>query len=39
VERELRERIFRWLFETSDLVPARRDPRFDDDLRQAMFGS
>lgn len=39
VRRELRDRIFRWLFETSDIVPARRDPRFDDDLRQAIFGS
>jgi hypothetical protein len=39
VERELRDRIFRWLFETSDIVPDRRDPRFDDDLQRAMFGS
>jgi arylsulfatase A-like enzyme len=39
VERALRERIFGWLFETSDIVPARRDPRFDDDLQQALFGS
>ena len=39
VERELRDRIFRWLFETSDIVPARRDPRFDEDLQQAIFGS
>ena len=39
LERELRDRIFRWLFETSDLVPARRDPRFDDDLRNAIFGA
>jgi arylsulfatase A-like enzyme len=39
VERELRDRIFRWLFETSDVVPARRDPRFDDDLRRALFGT
>jgi arylsulfatase A-like enzyme len=39
VERELRDRIFRWLFETSDIVPARRDPRFDDDLQRAMFGA
>jgi arylsulfatase A-like enzyme len=39
VERELRDQIFRWLFETSDIVPAHRDPRFDDDLKQAMFGS
>jgi len=39
LERELRDRIFRWLFETSDIVPPRRDPRFDDDLRNAIFGS
>jgi arylsulfatase A-like enzyme len=39
VERELRDQIFRWLFETSDIVPAHRDPPFDDDLKQAMFGS
>ena len=38
VERDHRDRIFRWLFETSDIVPARRDPRFDSDLQQAMFG-
>jgi arylsulfatase A-like enzyme len=38
VERELKDRIFRWLFETSDIVPARRDPRFDEDLQQAIFG-
>lgn len=25
--------------ETSDLVPARHDPRFDDDLRNAIFGA
>jgi arylsulfatase A-like enzyme len=35
----LRGRIFRWLFETSDLVPTRRDPRFDDDLRAAILGA
>lgn len=39
VQRDLRDRIFRWLFETSDLVPGRRDPRFDDDLQQAIFGT
>jgi arylsulfatase A-like enzyme len=38
IEREMRDRIFGWLFETSDLVPTRRDPRFDDDLRHAIFG-
>ncbi|HEX5097686.1 MAG TPA: sulfatase-like hydrolase/transferase, partial [Acidimicrobiia bacterium] len=37
-QRDLRDRIFRWLFETSDVIPTRRDPRFDDDLRQALFG-
>ena len=26
------------LFETSDVVPPRRDPRFDDDLQRALFG-
>ena len=39
VERELRDRIFRWLFETSDIVPTRRDPRFDDDLQRAVLGT
>jgi arylsulfatase A-like enzyme len=39
VEREHRDRIFHWLFETSDIVPDRQDPRFDEDLQQAMFGS
>ena len=38
-ERQLRDRMFRWLFETSDVVPARRDPRFDDDLQRAIFTS
>lgn len=38
-ERDLRDRILRWLFETSDIVPARRDPRFDDDLQGAIFGT
>jgi len=37
-ERDMRERIFHWLFETSDVLPARRDPRFDEDLRRATFG-
>jgi arylsulfatase A-like enzyme len=37
VERALRERIFRWLFETSDVIPLRRDPRFDEDLQRALF--
>jgi len=38
VERELRDRLFRWLFETSDVLPTRRDPRVDADLRRAMVG-
>jgi len=38
VEQELRDRVFRWLLETSDLLPSRRDPRFDDDLQRAIFG-
>jgi arylsulfatase A-like enzyme len=38
VEQELRDRIFRWLFETSDVLPLRRDPRFDDDLTRALRG-
>jgi arylsulfatase A-like enzyme len=37
LERALRDRIFRWLFETSDVIPARRDPRFDEDLQRALF--
>jgi arylsulfatase A-like enzyme len=37
VERSLRDGIFRWLFETSDVIPERRDPRFDDDLQRALF--
>lgn len=39
VERELRDRILRWLLETSDLASPRRDPRFDDDLQAAVFGA
>jgi arylsulfatase A-like enzyme len=38
VRRDLRERIFRWLFETSDVLPLRRDPRMDDDLQKALLG-
>jgi arylsulfatase A-like enzyme len=37
LERTMRDRIFRWLFETSDVIPERRDPRFDDDLQRALF--
>jgi arylsulfatase A-like enzyme len=38
LERELRARTFRWLFETSDILPLRKDPRFDEDLQQAVLG-
>lgn len=38
VEHALHERTFRWLFETSDLLPQQRDPRMDDDLRAALLG-
>lgn len=37
-ERELRDRLFRWLFETSDVIPLERDPRLDDDLQRAVLG-
>ena len=37
-QRELRAQVFRWLFETSDVVPLRRDPRMDDDLQAALLG-
>jgi arylsulfatase A-like enzyme len=39
LEHQLRERLFLWLFETSDLLPARRDPRFDHDLQRAILNS
>jgi hypothetical protein len=38
IERELRDRLFRWLFETSDVIPLKKDPRMDRDLREALFG-
>ena len=38
-QRQLRELLLQWLFETSDVVPPRRDPRFDDDLQRAILGS
>ena len=38
VAHDLRDHIFRWLFETSDLLPLRRDPRLDDDLTPAVVG-
>ncbi len=37
-ERDCRDRIFRWLFETSDVIPWATDPRSDDDLRDAVLG-
>ena len=37
-QRDLRDRAFRWLFETSDVVPLRKDPRMDDDLQRALLG-
>jgi arylsulfatase A-like enzyme len=39
VQAELRERVLRWLLETSDLLPSRRDPRMDQDLQAAILGS
>jgi arylsulfatase A-like enzyme len=38
VQHALRDRLFRWLFETSDVLPAQRDERMDDDLRSALLG-
>jgi arylsulfatase A-like enzyme len=37
-QRELRTQMFRWLFETSDVIPLRKDPRMDDDLQRALLG-
>jgi arylsulfatase A-like enzyme len=37
-ERRLHDLLHRWLFETSDVLPARCDPRMDDDLQQALLG-
>lgn len=37
VERSLKDRMFLWLFETSDVVPLRRDPRMDDDLTNTFL--
>ena len=39
VERDLRDQLLHWLFETSDVLPSRRDPRMDDDLQRAVFGT
>jgi hypothetical protein len=39
VELEQPARLFRWLFETSDIVAGGRDPGFDDDLQQAILGA
>lgn len=38
-EQACRDRIFRWLFETSDVIPWTEDPRADDDLRNAVLGA
>ena len=38
VERELRDRIFRWLFETSDVIPWTPDPRMEPALREQLLG-
>ena len=38
VERDLRDRIFRWLFETSDVIPWTPDPRMDPALRRNLLG-
>ena len=37
VERDLRDRIFRWLFETSDVIPWTTDPRIDPALRRQVL--
>jgi len=37
VERDLRDRIFRWLFETSDVIPWTTDPRIDPALRRQIL--
>ncbi len=35
---EHRDRIFRWLFETSDVIPWDEDPRMDPELRATLLG-
>ncbi len=37
VERELRDRIFRWLFETSDVIPWDQDPRMEPALLRTFL--
>ncbi len=37
IERDLRDRIFRWLFETSDVIPWTPDPRFDPALLRTFL--
>jgi arylsulfatase A-like enzyme len=37
VERGLRDQMFRWLFETSDVLPTRTDPRMDQDLLDSFL--
>lgn len=39
VESDHRDRLLRWMLETSDVVPWERDPRHDDDLRASILGS
>ena len=38
VQRELKDRIFRWLFETSDVIPWAPDPRMEPALRAELLG-
>ena len=38
VERDLKDRIFRWLFETSDVIPWAPDPRMEPALRAELLG-
>ncbi|MEO0492203.1 MAG: sulfatase-like hydrolase/transferase [Actinomycetota bacterium] len=37
VERELRDRVFRWLFETSDVIPWSADPRMEPALLRTFL--
>jgi arylsulfatase A-like enzyme len=37
VERDLRDRIFRWLFETSDVIPWTEDPRMEPALLKTFL--
>lgn len=38
IERDLHDRLARRLFETTDVLLSRRDPRIDDDLQRFIFG-